>query len=76
VKFGSAQLIVNPVVYPAYTLLNASLFFQHGPYEIDLNIDNLTDAVYFTPNTDPTYVNVAAIPGVGREWRVTVKRRF
>jgi len=72
----TSQLIVNPVVYPAYTLLNASLFFQHGPYEIDLNIDNLTDAVYFTPNTDPTYVNVAAIPGVGREWRVTVKRRF
>jgi iron complex outermembrane receptor protein len=43
---------------------------------VDLNIDNLLDKIYFTPNSDPTYINVAAIPGVGREWRVTLKRTF
>jgi iron complex outermembrane receptor protein len=68
--------IQNAIVYPAYTLVNASAFYQNGPYEIDLNIDNLFNTLYFTPNSDATYVNMAAIPGVGREWRVTLKRRF
>ena len=68
--------IVGAVVYPAYWLANASAFYKWGPYEADLNIDNLFDKLYFTPNSDPTYVNVAVIPSVGREWRLTLKRRF
>jgi len=68
--------IENAVVYPSYWLVDLSAFWQRGPWEVDLNIDNLTDAVYFTPNSDPTYVNMSAIPGVGREWRLTLKRRF
>ncbi len=68
--------IEGAVVYPAYWLANASLFYQRGPYEADLNIDNLFNALYFTPNSDETYVNMSAIPGVGREWRITLKRKF
>jgi len=68
--------IQNAIVYPAYALVDASAFYQYGLNEIDLNIDNLLDTRYFTPNSDPTYVNVSAIPGIGREWRVTLKRRF
>jgi iron complex outermembrane receptor protein len=72
----TSTLIQNPVVYPAYWLANLSGFYQYGPYTLALNIDNLFDKLYFTPNSDPTYANVAAIPGVGREWRLTLKRKF
>ncbi len=63
------------VVYPAYFLENLSLFYQFGKNEIDLNVDNLTDQLYFTPDAD-SYVNLGALPGVGRQWRLTFKRRF
>jgi iron complex outermembrane receptor protein len=68
--------IENAVVYPSYWLVDLSGFWRRGPWEVDLAIDNLLDALYFTPNSDPTYVNMSAIPGVGREWRVTLKRTF
>jgi iron complex outermembrane receptor protein len=41
-----------------------------------LNIDNLFDKLYFTATQDPTYSNLTVLPGVGREWRVTLKRAF
>jgi iron complex outermembrane receptor protein len=67
--------VQNAVVYPSYFLENMSLFYQYGKTEIDLNIDNLTNQLYFTPDAD-TYVNMGALPGIGREWRVTLKQRF
>ncbi|HEX4195831.1 MAG TPA: TonB-dependent receptor [Caulobacteraceae bacterium] len=73
---STSGTVLNAITYPAYELVNASVFYEHGPYEVDLNIDNLLDRFYVTPNSDPTYSNVSAIPGVGREWRVTLKRRF
>jgi iron complex outermembrane receptor protein len=72
----TAGTIVGAIVYPAYDLVNLSAFYQKGPWELDANITNLANTLYFTPNSDNTYVNVAAIPGAGREWRLTVKRRF
>ena len=68
--------IENAVTYPDYEVVNASTFYQRGPYEVMLNVDNLFDTLYFTPNSDPTYVNMTALPGVGREWRLTFKRKF
>lgn len=68
--------VQNAITYPAYTLVNASAFYQKGPYEVAVNVDNLFDQFYVTANSDPTYANVAALPGVGREWRLTVKRKF
>lgn len=66
----------NAIIYPAYYVANASVFYKHGEYEAALNVDNLFDKLYFTPNSDPTYVNMSAIPSVGREWRITLKRTF
>jgi iron complex outermembrane receptor protein len=82
VTFGATYVthtsgtIENAIVYPAYWVANTSLFYQRGPYEADLNIDNLFDKLYFTPNSDPTYVNMSALPSIGREWRLTLKRKF
>jgi iron complex outermembrane receptor protein len=73
---STSGTVLNAITYPGYELVNASAFYQRGPYEVDLNIDNLLDTFYVTPNSDPTYSNVSALPGVGREWRLTLKRKF
>lgn len=67
--------IQNPVVYPDYALVNLSLFYARGPYELAFNLDNLTDKLYFVPDAD-SYANLGALPGIGREWRITLKRKF
>jgi iron complex outermembrane receptor protein len=71
----TAQTVQNPITYPAYATVNVSAFFERGPYQATLNIDNLFDKLYFTPAAD-VYANMAALPGRGREWRITLKRTF
>ena len=39
------------------------------------NVDNLFDKLYFTPDAD-SYANLGALPSKGREWRVTLARKF
>ena len=56
-------------------VVNGSLMYAKGPWEADLTVDNLTDAFYVTPDQD-VLANIGALPGRGREWRITVKRRF
>ncbi|MGR4864144.1 TonB-dependent siderophore receptor [Caulobacter sp. LARHSG274] len=67
--------VQNAVAYPAYAVVNASAYYARGPYTAELNIDNLFNKLYFTPDAD-TYANLGALPGKGREWRVTLKRTF
>lgn len=67
--------VQNAVTYPAYAVVNASAYVARGPYTAELNIDNLFDKLYFTPDAD-TYANLGALPGKGREWRMTLKRTF
>ncbi|MBO9709108.1 MAG: TonB-dependent receptor [Caulobacter sp.] len=67
--------VQNAVTYPAYAVVNASAYVTRGPYTAELNVDNLFDKLYFTPDAD-TYANLGALPGKGREWRVTLKRTF
>jgi len=71
----TATLVQNSVTYPAYTVVNASLLWAKGPYEVDFNVDNLFDKLYFTPDQD-TYANVGALPSIGRTWRFTFKGKF
>ena len=69
------QTVPNPIVYPSYVTVNASLFAQWDVWEANLNVNNLGDERYFTPNAD-TYANLGALPGLGRMWKVTLKRLF
>ena len=71
----TAGTVQNAVRYPAYAVVNGSAYLTRGPYTAQLNVDNLFDAFYFTPDAD-TYANLGALPGKGREWRVTLKRTF
>ncbi|MDA5192535.1 TonB-dependent siderophore receptor [Govanella unica] len=65
----------NAVVFPSYELVNASAFVSFGQNQVTLNVNNLFDKHYFQPAVD-TYVNLAALPGRGREFRLTYKRTF
>ncbi|MGC1302314.1 MAG: TonB-dependent receptor [Caulobacteraceae bacterium] len=67
--------IQDAVVYPAYFVANGSVFYRRGPWEADVNVDNLFDKLYFTPDAD-ILANVSALPSQGRTWRLTVKRSF
>jgi len=71
----TAQTVPDPILFPAYVVMNASSFVRMGSWEADLNVDNLSNARSFTPDAD-TYANLAALPGIGRTWRVTIKRIF
>lgn len=69
------QTVPDPITFPSYVTLNASVFAQWDVWEADLNVNNLADARYFTPDTD-TYAGLGALPGIGRVWKVTLKRLF
>lgn len=71
----TAQTVQNPITYPEYTVASLSMFYEKGPFTALLNVDNLFDKLYFTPAAD-SYANLAALPGHGREWRLTLKRKF
>ncbi|HXS06157.1 MAG TPA: TonB-dependent receptor plug domain-containing protein [Rhizomicrobium sp.] len=71
----TAQTVPDPIVFPAYVLLNASAFLRWDAWEADINVNNLAGERYFTPDAD-TYANLAALPGQGRTWRITLKRVF
>ena len=70
-----ASTVPGAFVLPSYIRANASAFVEHGPWRLSANIDNLFDQAFFTPVAD-VYANVAVLPGVGRTWRLTLKRSF
>ena len=71
----TAQTVPNPLVFPAYVLVNLSAFLRHGDWVGEVNLNNIGNERYFTPDAD-TYANVGALPGQGRIWRITLKREF
>ncbi len=71
----TAQTVPQPITFPSYVTLNMSAFLRIGLWEADVNVNNLADTRYFTPDAD-TYANLAALPGVGRTWRITLRRAF
>jgi iron complex outermembrane receptor protein len=69
------QTVPDPITFPSHITLNASAFALWDVWEADVNVNNLADARYFTPGAD-TYANLSALPGLGRMWKVTLKRLF
>jgi iron complex outermembrane receptor protein len=68
-------VVPGAVRLPAYAVVSGSAYLQRGDWRLALNIDNLFDKLFFTPVAD-VYANVAAVPSVGRTWRVALKRSF
>ena len=72
---STRQTVPDPVIFPSYVTLNASVFTRWQLWAAEVNVNNLADARYFTPGAD-TYANLSALPGLGRMWKVTLKRLF
>jgi iron complex outermembrane receptor protein len=71
----TAQTVPNPLMFPSYVTVNLSGFVRFELWQAGLNVDNIANARYFTPDAD-TYANLGALPGQGRTWRITLKREF
>jgi iron complex outermembrane receptor protein len=71
----TSGVIPGAVRLPDYATVSLSGFVERGPWRVSLNVDNLTDTLFFTPVAD-VYANVAALPGEGRTWRLGLKRVF
>lgn len=72
---STKQVVPNPIMFPSYTVANLSLFWQYETWEANLNITNLTDELYFTPNND-SYAALSALPSIGRGFQITLKKNF
>lgn len=59
----------NTYALPAYTTLDGSLFYNFGKGEIRLNVNNITDEVYFR---DAIYGN-QFFPGLTRNYLLTIR---
>ena len=71
----TASTVPGVFVLPDYVKASLSGFVEHGPWRVSANIDNLFDQRYFTPVAD-VLSNVAVLPGVGRTWRLALRRSF
>ena len=72
---ATRQTVPNPVVFPSYVTFNASAFIRWDDWRAAVNLDNLTDARFFTPDAD-IYANLGALPGLGLRWRASLTRVF
>lgn len=67
--------IANAIRFPDYALGKASLFWSNGDVTLTAHVDNLFDLRYFIP-VQNVYEEVAALPGRGREFSVTLRASF
>ncbi|MEM9339019.1 MAG: TonB-dependent receptor [Bacteroidota bacterium] len=59
----------NTFALPAYTILDGSVFYNFGQGEVRLNVNNITDEVYFR---DAIFGN-QFFPGVSRNYLLTIR---
>jgi len=67
--------IANAIVLPSYTTFRAAAFVEKGRYSLTATMENVFDKRYFQPITG-VFAEVAALPGRGREFRITGKVKF
>ena len=72
---AAAQTVPDPIIFPAHVTANASVYLTRDDWRLALNLDNVFDARFFTPDAD-TYANLGALPGMGRRWRIALSRSF
>lgn len=62
----------NAVVLPAYTLLDAGVFYDSGPWSVALTLRNLTDRTYYESATN----DLGILPGAPRSFLLTTRYTF
>lgn len=71
----TSGVLPERIILPAYTLARAAAFMDRGNIRLSGNIDNVFDETYFTPSAE-VYKEVAAMPGMGRIFRLNLSYRF
>ena len=63
----------NSVILPAYTLVNAGLVFERGPWTFNVTAKNLTDERYFRSNFPNLFGGVIVLPELPRHYAARVE---
>lgn len=67
--------IRDAIRLPDYAIAKASVFWRRDALSVTAHVDNLFDKRYFIPAQN-VYEEVAALPGRGREFTITMKAAF
>jgi iron complex outermembrane recepter protein len=62
----------DPQILPAYTLLNAAVYYQFERFAVQINVNNLTNKIHWVGGYD--YLRL--FPGAPRNWLATVAYTF
>ena len=64
----------HAVRLPRYTVARGAVFYNHGPWSLQVNANNLFDEHYFLPQN--LFNEVLVLPSEGRTVEATLRRRF
>jgi len=64
------------VKLPSYTLVNASVYYEHGPWRFGLQGKNLTDERYFRSNFPDLFGSSVVLPELPRNYLVSASYKF
>ncbi len=68
--------VARTVELPAYTLVNASISYDWGPWKLRASVKNALDERYFQGNFPHLFGDVVVLPRLPRHWQLTLTRRF
>ena len=80
VSFGATHVsamwagFTQSVRLPSYTVAHGALFYNHGPWSLQINANNLFDEHYFLPQS--LFNDGLVLPSEGRTVEATLRRRF
>jgi iron complex outermembrane receptor protein len=72
---STGGFLPNSIKLPSYALVKVGAYAMVGPIRLDVNVDNLTDKLYFMANSD-TDANANVLPGIGRTFHVKATYSF
>jgi iron complex outermembrane recepter protein len=64
------------VKLPSYTLLNASVYYEAGPWRVGLQGKNLTDERYFRSNFPDLFGSSVVLPELPRNYLLSASYKF
>lgn len=71
-RYGQVGRRENTIVYPGYGLLNAALYYRLRNLQVQLNLDNAMNKVYWVGGYD----KLRSFPGAPRNIKATVTYKF
>ena len=66
----------NSVRLPAYTLVNAGIVYERGPWKLNVTAKNVTDERYFRSNFPNLFGGVIVLPELPRHYAARVEYRW